>query len=90
LHTNHLKHMLLGGAAILAVLIIAGVPLASAAPYALVLACPLMMFFMMAGMSHGNHGGNATVNDQSAGPARHHDAQSQTSPSAHGEPGRRV
>jgi hypothetical protein len=52
-HANHLKHMLLGGAAILAALVLAGVPLATAASYALVLACPLMMIFMMRGMIHG-------------------------------------
>lgn len=61
---GHLKHMLIGGAAILAVLLVAGVDLGRALPYALLLACPLgmaaMMFFMMrqpgnAAASHQHH-----------------------------------
>jgi hypothetical protein len=51
---NHLTHMLLGGAAILAVLLVAGVPLGAALTYAAVLACPLMMVGMMLMMNHGN------------------------------------
>ena len=54
---NHLTHMLLGGAAILAVLLVAGVPLGAALPYAFVLACPLMMFAMMFMMGRGNGNG---------------------------------
>ena len=55
---GHLKHMLIGGAAILAVLLVAGVDLRQALPWAVLLACPLMMIGMMAmmgrgGMSHG-------------------------------------
>jgi hypothetical protein len=86
-HTNHLKHMFLGGAAILSVLVVVGVPLASAAPYALALACPLMMIFMMAGMKHG---GNDQGTDQSAEPAHHHDDQPEPHPSAHSGTDRRV
>jgi hypothetical protein len=44
---NHLKQMLLAGAAVLVALILAGVPLARAVPYAVSLACPLMMVWMM-------------------------------------------
>ena len=51
---NHLTHMLLGGAAILAMLLVAGVPLGAALPYALVLACPLMMIVMMLMMNLSN------------------------------------
>ena len=52
-HSNHLKIMLavLAGFAILVAL---GVPVLANLPVlALVLACPLMMFFMMRGMNHG-------------------------------------
>lgn len=48
---------LLGAAAVAAVLIAVGAPLASVLPFAIVLACPLMMIFMMKGMA-GMHGGN--------------------------------
>lgn len=51
---NHLKHMLLGGAGVFGVLLLVGVPLTSALLYAVVLACPLMMFTMG---GHGGHGG---------------------------------
>jgi len=50
---NHLTHVLLGGAVILAVLLVAGVPLGAALSYAAVLACPLMMIVMMAIMGRG-------------------------------------
>ena len=48
---------LIGAAAIAAVLIAFGAPLASLLPFAIVLACPLMMLFMMKGMA-GMHGGS--------------------------------
>jgi hypothetical protein len=51
---NHLTDMLLGGAAILAALLVARVPLGAALPYALVLACPLMMVVMMLMMNRSN------------------------------------
>ena len=51
---NHLKHMLLGGAAAFGVLLLVGVPPISALLYAALLACPLMMFTMG---GHGGHGG---------------------------------
>jgi len=51
---NHLKHMLLGGAGVFGVLLLFGVPLSSALLYAVLLACPLMMFTMG---GHGGHGG---------------------------------
>ena len=43
----------LGGAAVLTVL---GVPVLTYLPLLIVLACPLMMFFMMRGMDHGGGG----------------------------------
>jgi hypothetical protein len=50
---NHLKQMLLAGVAVLAVLLIAGVPFGRAVPYAVTLACPLMMVAMMWMMGRG-------------------------------------
>ena len=50
---NHLKYMLLGGAGLFGVLLLVGVPLASALLYSVLLACPLMMFTMG---GHGGHG----------------------------------
>lgn len=51
---KHVTSMLGGGAVVLAVLWLAGVPLATALPYALLLACPLMMIAMMRSMNGGN------------------------------------
>ena len=51
-----------GGAVIAAVLVALGVPFAGVAPFALLLICPVMMFFMMRGMGgtqgedHTGHG----------------------------------
>jgi len=54
---SHLKHMVLGGAALFGVLLVAGVPAGTAFPLALALACPLMMVMMMAGgHQHMGHG----------------------------------
>jgi hypothetical protein len=50
---NHLKQILFAGLGALAVLLVAGVPLARAVPYAVTLACPLMMIAMMWMMSRG-------------------------------------
>ena len=52
---NRMFPYLAGAALIAAVLIAIGAPLASLLPFALLLACPLMMVFMMRGMS-GSHG----------------------------------
>jgi len=52
---HHMKSMLIGGAVLFGVLLVFGVPLQSALFYALALACPLMMVFMMGG-GHGGHG----------------------------------
>ncbi len=57
---GHLKHMLIAGGAILAVLVVLRVDLRAALPYAIALACPLGMIFMMRG-SHGHdHGAGGT------------------------------
>jgi hypothetical protein len=71
MHGNHMKHMLIGGAGLLAVLLAFGVPLSSALPYAVFLACPLMMLMMMRSMGGGGgHGGGGHDHggDQTPGP----------------------
>ena len=57
--TKHAKQMLLAGAAILVVLLIARVPVGTALRFAVLLACPLMMVMMMASMGRGGHGGGS-------------------------------
>lgn len=54
-HANRMTPWLIGAAAVAAVLIAFGAPLASLLPFAIVLACPLMMIVMMRGMG-GMHG----------------------------------
>jgi hypothetical protein len=55
-HCNRMLPWLLGAAALAAVLVAFGVPLASLLPFVFLLVCPLMMLVMMRGMS-GMHGG---------------------------------
>lgn len=63
-HQRYLKPAMLV-AAIVAILVAAGVPIAAFLPFLFLLACPLMMVFMMRGMDggrgkhagcHGEHG----------------------------------
>ena len=78
--TKHIKYMLLGAAALFGVLLAVGVPLQSAMLFAVLLACPLMMVFMMGG--HGGHGassderaplaGRQDEQDSSTGHSQHH------------------
>lgn len=56
---GHLKHMAIGGGAILVVLLLFGVGFREALPWAFLLACPLMMVGMMFMMNR-NHGVGAT------------------------------
>ena len=53
-HQQMLKPMLIG-AAVLVVLAVAGLPVGALVLPLVVLACPLMMFFMMRNMDHGGH-----------------------------------
>jgi len=78
-HPNRMIPYLIGAAAIAAVLAGFGVPVASLAPFAIVLLCPLMMVVMMRGMGamgamHGreDHTGHGCEHD----PAR--EAESST------------
>jgi hypothetical protein len=56
-HSSRYFPYLVGAAVVAAALIAVGAPLAFLLPFAVVLACPLMMFVMMRGMA-GMHGGS--------------------------------
>jgi choline-glycine betaine transporter len=69
-HSNRMFPYLVAAAAVAAVLIAVGAPLASLAPFAIVLLCPLMMVLMMRGMggmasTHGreDHTGHGCEHD---------------------------
>lgn len=51
---THMKYMIIGGAGAFGIALIAGVPAQTALSFAFIVACPLMMVFMMSG-SH-EHG----------------------------------
>ena len=53
-HQQMLKPMLVG-AGVLATLALVGVPVGAVVLPLVLLACPLMMFFMMRNMDHGGH-----------------------------------
>lgn len=53
MHTNHVKHMLIGAGLVLSVLLLSGVSPGTALFYALLLACPLMMVGMVVMMVRG-------------------------------------
>jgi hypothetical protein len=55
---HHLKHMVVGGGLLLAVLLVLKVDLRSALTYAALLACPLGMVGMMVMMNRRGHGGH--------------------------------
>ena len=57
---NKMFPYLLGAAALAVVLSAAGIPLGNLLPFAVVLACPLMMVFMMRGMASGHRGEDHT------------------------------
>ncbi|HEY3548881.1 MAG TPA: DUF2933 domain-containing protein [Propionicimonas sp.] len=69
---GHLKHMLIGGAAILAVLLVAGVDFRQALQWAVLLACPVMMMGMMVMMNRngGSHGHDAGDSHCAGGDAK--------------------
>lgn len=70
---RHLISMLVAGGGVLGALWIAGVPISTAAPLALFLACPVMMFFMMRGMDH----------NPQADPIHHQDGHRAEEPPGH-------
>ena len=75
---NRTQTYVLAAAAIAAVLVIAGVPLATLVPFALLLVCPLMMVFMMRGMGGMHRGGD----DDHSGHGCEHDTAAKAEPPA--------
>lgn len=84
---HHLKHMAIGGGLILAVLLVFQVDLRNALSYAVLLACPLGMAFMM----RGGHGHGASGHDHDASGHDHgasgHDHGTSTAAQHDGAPG---
>ena len=78
MHSNRMFPYMVGAAALAAVVIAFGAPFATVLPFAVFLACPLMMFMMMRGMAgtHGqeDHAGHGCEHDP------HRTAESPTSP----------
>ncbi len=60
---SHMKYMILGGAGLVGVALLFGVPLQSALFLGIVLACPLMMIFMMGGHGGGHDHGQTDRKD---------------------------
>jgi hypothetical protein len=57
-HNALMRYIAVAGGALAVGLLVAGTPVRSLLPFVLVLACPLMMMFMMRGMGgHEGHGG---------------------------------
>lgn len=56
MRTDRIPTLALAGAIVFAALVLAGFPLAALVVPLAVLACPLMMIFMMRGMNHGDGG----------------------------------
>jgi hypothetical protein len=67
MHSNRMFPYMVGAAALAAVAIAFGAPFATVLPFAIFLACPLMMFMMMRGMAsaHGqeDHAGHGCEHD---------------------------
>ena len=71
MHGTHMRYLLVAAAALVVGLLAAGTPVQSLLPYVLLLACPLMMVFMMRGM-----GGHAGRGNDHHGDQSHHDPAS--------------
>ena len=69
-HKQMHKPMLIG-AAILLVLALLGVPVGGYLPFLFLLACPLMMVFMMRGMGMDHGNGDENRKDSNAGRPHH-------------------
>jgi hypothetical protein len=58
MHSTQLRYLLIAAGGIVVGLLVAGTSVQRLAPFVLLLACPLMMIFMMRGVDHGQHGGH--------------------------------
>ena len=74
MNTQQMVRPALVAGAVLVALVVAGLPVAYLGLLVLILACPLMMFFMMRGMGGMDHGGGGPHDDvhdhDHAGPER--------------------
>jgi Protein of unknown function (DUF2933) len=68
MHSTGMRYLLVAAGALIVGLLAAGTPVRSLLPLVLLLACPLMMVFMMAG-----HGGTNRDADGHGGAARERD-----------------
>ncbi len=80
-HSNRMIPYMIGAAAVTAALLAFGAPLASLAPFAVVLLCPLMMVVMMRGM--GGMGGMHGREDHTGHGCEHDPSREAASPSSH-------
>jgi hypothetical protein len=82
MHRTHMKYLLVAAGALAVGLLLAGTPVQSLLPFALVLACPLMMVFMMRGMhgDHGHGGGTHPSDPAVVDHSDHHDHPADTRP----------
>ena len=71
MHRNHMTHCLVGVAAGVLLLVAFGVNVGNLVVLAAVLACPLMMLFMMRAMA-ADHGGRSGSDDQDRSDERQH------------------
>lgn len=71
---THMKYMLLGGAGLAAIALVLGVPLQDALFIGILLACPLMMVFMMGG--HGEAHDHRQGHHKESGPQDDREAPS--------------
>jgi len=59
MHGTHMRYLFVAAGALVVGLLVAGTPVQSLLPFVLLLACPLMMVFMMRGMGgHAGHDGD--------------------------------
>ena len=79
MHSQRMFPYLIGAAGLSAVLIAFGAPLATVLPFAIFLACPLMMFLMMRGMA-----GTKGREDHTGHGCEHDSTRTADSPTAQG------
>lgn len=75
MHGTQMRYLLVAGVALVLGLLVAGTSVQSVLLYALLLACPLMMVFMMRSMGgHAGHGNDQPVDERHHGPASDRDS----------------
>lgn len=72
---SHMKYVLFGGAGLVVVALFFGAPLQTALFLGILLACPLMMFFMMGGLGAGHDHGHTGESDHNTKQQDERDAE---------------